>query len=99
MCSAIILDFDLLQLKSFVFRRSGIHRSFAAVRSSFWQFVKEHISEPFWGIYNELVHNQPLTVTDANALADSSQRYGTVFFLERVVLFVTINIVRSSKKS
>ncbi|CBJ26254.1 conserved unknown protein [Ectocarpus siliculosus] len=36
------------------------------------QFVREHISEPFWGIYNELVHNQPLTLTDANALADSS---------------------------
>lgn len=44
------------------------------VRGSFWQFVREHISDPFWGIYNELVHNQPLTLTDANALADSSFR-------------------------
>lgn len=44
------------------------------VRGSLRQFVREHISEPFWGIYNELVHNQPLTMTDANALADSSLR-------------------------
>lgn len=52
-----------------------MQRSMFRVRGSFWQFVREHISEPFWGIYNELVHNQPLTLTDANALADSSNRY------------------------
>eukprot|EP00903_Cladosiphon_okamuranus_P017738 g16330.t1 len=52
--------------------RSWMQRSMFRVRGSFWQFVREHISEPFWGIYNELVHNQPLTLTDANALADSS---------------------------
>ncbi|CAN0216305.1 unnamed protein product [Pylaiella littoralis] len=52
--------------------RSWMQRSMLRVRGSFWQFVREHISEPFWGIYNELVHNQPLTLTDANALADSS---------------------------
>ncbi|CAM9391860.1 unnamed protein product [Laminaria digitata] len=52
--------------------RSGIRRSLFMVRGSLRQFVREHISEPFWGIYNELVHNQPLTMTDANALADSS---------------------------
>ncbi|CAM9483893.1 unnamed protein product [Ectocarpus fasciculatus] len=52
--------------------RDWIQRSMLRVRSSLWQFVREHISEPFWGIYNELVHNQPLTLTDANALADSS---------------------------
>lgn len=45
------------------------------VRESLRQFVREHISEPFWGIYNELVHNQPLTMTDAKALADSSHRF------------------------
>lgn len=54
--------------------RSWMQRSMFRVRGSFWQFVREHISEPFWGIYNELVHNQPLTLTDANALADSSNR-------------------------
>lgn len=53
-----------------------MQRSMFKVRGSFWQFVREHISEPFWGIYNELVHNQPLTLTDENALADSSNRYG-----------------------
>eukprot|EP00752_Nemacystus_decipiens_P015755 g14066.t1 len=52
--------------------RNWMQRSMFRVRGSFWQFVREHISEPFWGIYNELVHNQPLTLTDANALADSS---------------------------
>lgn len=56
--------------------RTWMQRSMFKVRGSFWQFVREHISEPFWGIYNELVHNQPLTLTDENALADSSNRYG-----------------------
>lgn len=55
--------------------RSGIRRSMLMVRESLRQFVREHISEPFWGIYNELVHNQPLTMTDAKALADSSHRF------------------------
>ena len=49
--------------------------SMLKVRGSFWQFVREHISEPFWGIYDELVHAKSLTLTDANALADSSSRY------------------------
>lgn len=57
-----------------------MQRSMLRVRGSFWQFVREHISEPFWGIYNELVHNQPLTLTDANALADSSYRYCTLLY-------------------
>lgn len=60
-----------------------MQRSMFRVRGSFWQFVREHISEPFWGIYNELVHNQPLTLTDANALADSSNRYIVAIFHSR----------------
>jgi len=61
-----------------------MQRSMLRVRGSFWQFVREHISEPFWGIYNELVHAKSLTLTDANALADSSSRY----------IFVAICFVR-----
>lgn len=54
--------------------RRGLKGSLSLVRGSLMQFIREHISEPFWGIYNDLVHNKPLTMTDANALADTSYR-------------------------
>lgn len=54
--------------------RNGIQKSLSIVRGSLWQFVKEHISEPFWGIYNDIVHNQPLMINNKTALADSSNR-------------------------
>lgn len=60
------------------------------VRGSFSQFVREHISEPFWGIYNELVHAKSLTLTDANALADSSSRYGRLLKKKMSVFFFSV---------